>query len=58
MLKAVLLFCGFISVAAFAQTKKPAARPAAPAANNVYPMQEGFVDANGVTWSSAAARRS
>lgn len=37
-----------LSVTTFAQTRKPQAAAAAPATANVYPIQEGYVDANGV----------
>src|SRR5512140_3564460 len=36
-----------LSITAFSQTKKPKAPPS-PASANVYPIQEGYVDANGV----------
>jgi len=48
MKKRILLLVVFLlSLTAFAQLKKPKA-PAAPASANVYPIQEGYVDANGV----------
>ena len=37
-----------LSITTFAQTKKPKAATASPATTNVYPIQEGYVDANGV----------
>jgi proline iminopeptidase len=38
----------FLSLAALAQTKKPKTVTSSPAASNIYSMQEGYVDANGV----------
>jgi proline iminopeptidase len=43
----LLLVVIFLSIAAFAQTKKPKAA-ASPVSANIYPIQEGYVDANGV----------
>src|ERR1700681_1346543 len=37
-----------LSLATFAQTKKPKAVSSSSAASNIYSMQEGYVDANGV----------
>jgi proline iminopeptidase len=37
-----------LSVTTFAQTQKPKAAVASPPTANVYPIQEGYVDANGV----------
>ncbi|MGZ4842376.1 MAG: hypothetical protein ACXV5J_11565, partial [Candidatus Angelobacter sp.] len=43
----LLLVVIFLSITALAQTKKPKAA-APPASANVYSIQEGYVDANGV----------
>src|SRR5262249_13201981 len=44
----LIVFIAVLSLVAGAQTSKPKARATAFPGPNVYPMQEGFVDANGV----------
>src|SRR5215471_3644323 len=44
----LIVLIAVLSLVAAAQTGKPRARASASASPNVYPMQEGFVDANGV----------